>query len=268
MEFLLIILSLVLGASFGSFLNVVIHRLPLKQSIVFPASHCPECGNNIRPYDNIPILSYFILQGKCRHCRTDISIRYLFVEFLTAVCFLVLLILNDYVLDFTLLRNIIFFTTGIAIIFIDFKHYIIPDVISLPLIALGIGFSFITTEPGWQSSLVAASAGFGIFFLIAWLYIKLKNQVGLGGGDVKYMAAIGAFVGISGALFVLFFSSVIALGSYLISTYIGGNKEALSSDTEPKILPYGPFLALATFFYILFGDKVIGSYLGLFTSVL
>jgi len=157
----------VLGACFGSFLNVVIHRLPLKQSIAFPASHCPECKGKIKPYDNIPVLSYFILQGKCRNCEKEIPSRYLFVEVLTAACFLTLLMTNRYVLDFVLLKNIVFFTTGIAIIYIDFKHYIIPDIISIPLIFLGIAFSFITPDPGWQHSLMGAGLGFGIFLLIS-----------------------------------------------------------------------------------------------------
>jgi leader peptidase (prepilin peptidase)/N-methyltransferase len=253
----LIILSLILGASFGSFLNVVIYRLPRRQSIAFPASHCPVCNTKIKPYDNIPVLSYILLGGKCRNCKAHISLQYPLVELLTACSFVALIILNDYLLDLTLLKNLIFFCGSIAIIFIDFKHFIIPDVISLSLIIVGVIFAFFIPEPSWQSSIIGAAVGFTSFYLIAWAFFKIKGQVGLGGGDIKYVTAIGAFIGIIGLGFVVFFSSVIALIYQIL-------RNIKTKEQTPKIIPYGPFLAIAALIYILIGDHIVDWYLNIF----
>lgn len=270
MEYLITLFALVFGAIFGSFLNVIIHRIPLKQSIVFPASHCPHCKNRIKPYDNIPVLSYIILFGKCRNCKTKIPFRYILVELITAISFALLVVSNNFFLDLNLLKNLIFFTTGIAIIFIDIKHFIIPDVISLPLIIVGIIFSFFVNDPGWKSGLSGAVAGFILFYSIAWIYIKLRGEIGLGGGDIKYLTAIGAFVGITGLFFVLFFSSVFALIAYLFSAWNNSKNLLKDSNKElkQKILPYGPFLAGASFLYILTGNEIINLYLNLIYGVL
>ena len=265
MEVILVVFSLILGVSFGSFLNVVIYRVPLKQSIVFPASHCPLCKKPLKHYDNIPILSYLVLGGKCRFCRVNISFRYPLVEVITGLAFLLLLILNDYQLDLILLKNLVFFTCGIAVIFIDFSHHIIPDVISLPLVGLGVLFSFFLPATGdslssWQSSVYGAVLGFIIFFIIAWLYQRVKKQDGLGGGDIKYIAGVGAFVGLGGLLFVLFFSSFFALLGYIFIYLLNHKRDGISE----KGVAFGPFITLAAFLYLLIGESLIDWYMGFY----
>ena len=147
-------------------------------------------------------------------------------------------------LDFNLLKYIIFFAVSLVIIYIDIKRNIIPDVLSIPLIFIGIGFSFITPVPDWKSSVSGAVIGFVIFYVIAWLYTKKTKQIGLGGGDVKYLSAIGAFLGIKGVAFVMFFSSVLALITFTVLLLFKDKRDV-------KVLPYGPFLAVAAFGYIL-----------------
>ena len=151
--------------------------------------------------------------------------------------------LDTYVFDITLLKNVIFIIVSIVIIFIDIKRHIIPDVLSIPLIFIGIGFSFITPIPGWKSSVLGALVGFIIFYLIAWLYTRVTKQIGLGGGDVKYLSGIGAFLGIQGVGFVMFFSSVLALVTFTILLLFKNKRHV-------KILPYAPFLAVAAFGYL------------------
>ena len=148
-------------------------------------------------------------------------------------------------MSFELLRNIVFFSVSIVIIYIDIKRLIIPDYLSLPLIGLGIFFSFYTHEPGWKSSLMGMLVGFAIFYIIAWSYTKATRQIGLGGGDVKYLAGIGAFLGINGVAYVMLISSILALIAYLILRIVKGK-------SFHRVLPYGPFLAIAAFGYIVF----------------
>jgi leader peptidase (prepilin peptidase)/N-methyltransferase len=258
-----------LGACIGSFINVLIHRLPQKQSIVLPASHCPECQTPIKKYDNIPICSYFFLRGKCRSCKTKISPRYVAVEILTAVSFLLLYILNDSTLDLYLLRDLIFFTFGIAIIFIDLQHFIIPDVLSLPLIAIGLLFSVLTSSPGWLSALVGGGAGFLLFYLIALVYFRVKNEMGMGGGDIKYIAAVGTFVGIAGLLFVLFLSAFLALLFHLFLGIIHRKIvetpiEEVSAENQNKIVPFGPFITIAAFLFLFVGNSFVDIYFDMF----
>jgi len=255
------IFAIILGLCIGSFLNVVIYRLPLKKSIVSPGSACPHCNVSISPIDNIPVLSYIFLRGKCRHCGAGISPRYLIVEILTAVGFYLFLYKYDFLLTLGLARDIIFYCVGIAIIFIDIEHFIIPDVLSLPLIVIGMVFSFFIDEPGWVFALSGAIFGFLLFFMISFAYLKLKKEVGLGGGDIKYIAAIGAFVGIWGLLFVLFFSSLVALLYFLVLSIIGFQpiaKKDLPEPINPKALPFAPFLTVATIAFLLVEEWLWG----------
>jgi len=203
---------------------------------------------------------------------------YLLVEVITGLSFLILLILNDYKIDWLLFRNLVFFLCGISVIFIDAKHFIIPDVISLPMIVLGILFSFVVplpfTEslPGWQTSLNGAILGFSVFFAIAWFFKKVKKQDGLGGGDIKYIAGVGAFTGWVGVLFVLFFSSFLALIVYMFSILLGNKQERVNIaenteniDTKQKReIAYGPFITIASFIFLLAGDFIIDWYFGFF----
>jgi leader peptidase (prepilin peptidase)/N-methyltransferase len=266
---LITFLIIFLGAAFGSFINVLIHRLPLKQSIVLPASHCPACKTPLKKYDNIPILSFILLGGKCRSCKVKISSRYVLVEILTAVSFLLLYILNDFTIKLDLLRDMTFFTFGIAIIFIDIQHFIIPDVLSLPLIAIGMVFAVFTDYPGWMSAFVGGGAGFLLFYLIALIYYRLKNEMGMGGGDIKYIAAVGTFVGISGLLFVLFLSAFLALLFHLFMgllqrKIVDTRIEEVSTENQNKIVPFGPFITIAAFLFIIVGKGFVDLYFDLF----
>ena len=177
-----------------------------------------------------------------------------------------ILLKNEYIIDFVLLKNLIFFTASIAIFFIDLKHYIIPDVISLPLIVIGVGFAFLTPEPGWKSAVLGGVVGFSLFYTIAWLYFRYKQVVGLGGGDIKYLAAVGAFVGIVGLPFVLLISSFVAIMAFLAMSILKIKRQEPHIQDVPieqgqNILPYGPFLVLGTFLYLMLGDVLLNLYL-------
>jgi len=269
MEPFIAVLGVVLGLCVGSFLNVCIYRLPRRQSIVKPASHCPQCSTPIRFYDNIPVLSYVILLARCRHCKVRISPLYPVVELLTAFGFFLILYVNKFALDAIFARNIIFFCVGLVIFFIDWQHYIIPDVLSIPLLVVGIGFAFVVETPGWKSALLGAVTGFVLFYLIALIYYWRNKQIGLGGGDVKYIAAIGAFTGFTGVFFTLFISSVIALLYYIFISIIRwqpANISNLPEGIKHKAVPYAPFLTVTAIVYLLYGEELVNMYLGLFYS--
>jgi len=266
MDLVLIFFSVVLGLCIGSFLNVVIFRLPFHKSIAFPGSACPHCNAPISAFDNIPVLSFLFLRGKCRHCGVKISLRYPLIEVLTAIGFFLFLYRHDYMLSLVLARDIIFFCVGLAIIFIDIEHFIIPDVLSIPLLVVGIVFSFIVAEPGWVYALSGAVLGFLLFYGISSVYYLLKKEIGLGGGDIKYIAAIGAFVGVWGILFVLFFSSLIALIFFLAVSVIGYRPKVptdVAEQINARALPFAPFLTIATFLYLLMGERFLDVYLGM-----
>ena len=185
------------GACIGSFLNVVIHRLPRGESIVSPRSRCPGCGRPIRAWENIPIASFIALGGKCAGCGEAISWRYPAVEMLTAAGFGAIFLLDGP--GIPLLRDLLFFSLLIPIAFIDIDHRIIPDELSLGGLAAGILLSFL---PGgdWKGSVAGALLGGGILYATAFLYEKIAGREGMGGGDIKLLAMIGAFTGGAGRL--------------------------------------------------------------------
>jgi leader peptidase (prepilin peptidase)/N-methyltransferase len=244
------------GLVVGSFLNVCIYRLPREISIVRPPSACPVCKEPIRPWDNIPILSYLILGGKCRHCRTRIPLRYPLVEFLNGTAWLVVHWRYGVTPGSVLLMA--FFSAFIVITFIDLDFQIIPDLITLPgaVIAL-LGGILLLDDPfnrglplGWQSSLIGAALGFGLFYLIA-----LLSRGGMGGGDIKMMAMVGALTGWKGVLLTTFIGSLAGsiIGIFLVIFRGKGRKSKV---------PFGPFLALGTVVTILFGQEILRLYLG------
>ena len=198
----------VLGAIIGSFLNVCIYRMPRNESIVRPGSRCPGCGTPIRFYDNIPIVSYLILRGKCRKCGQAISIRYAAVELLTAVLFAVLFWLFG--LSIELAIALVFACLLIVISLIDLEFLIIPDILSLGGLGLGILLSFFRRPDFWIiDALLGVLLGGGILYAIAKLYELVRKAEGMGGGDIKLLAMIGAFCGWKGILFALVSGSVI-----------------------------------------------------------
>lgn len=245
------------GAIVGSFLNVCIHRIPSGQSIVTPPSHCPSCNENVRPYDNIPIVSWLLLGGKCRFCKGRISIRYPLVELLTAL--LTLFLFRQYGFSVEFATLFLFCVALIIITFIDLDHQIIPDGISLPGIPLGFAFSFLLPHVGWKSSLIGILVGGGSLLVVASVYELVTKKEGMGGGDIKLLAMMGAFLGWKAIPFIIFVSSL--LGSVIgISVMIAQKKDSKLA------IPFGPFLAAAAIIYIFFGENIIGWYLNVGTA--
>jgi len=253
------LLLFVVGLSIGSFLNVVIYRLPRNKSVVWPRSCCTSCGKSIPFYLNIPIFSYLLLRGRCKFCGEKISPRYLVIELLSGLAVV------GYFIHFgpTLqaLAATIMTLILIPVFFIDFEHRIIPDVISIPGIVIGFGLSFITTEPGWAGSLLGILLGGGGLLSIGLLGDFLFKKESLGGGDVKLAAMLGAFLGWQKVLFVFIASAGIGLiGAVLIM--------AISRKVrETHQIPFGPFLATAAVIALLFGDSLIALYVDHFLSI-
>ena len=191
--YLMALFSILFGLVLGSFANVCIFRVPLGQSIVRPPSTCPQCGRRIKFYDNIPIVSYILLKGKCRNCRHPISIQYPVVEAFFGL--LSWILLTRYGLSYQYFLFFLF--TGVLVIVsvIDLHHKIIPDILSLPGIAAGFLASFVPGSISWLDSLLGILAGGGALFLIALLFERLTGREGMGGGDVKLLALIGAWMG-------------------------------------------------------------------------
>ena len=233
------------GAMVGSFLNVCIWRIPLEQSIVFPASHCPVCSHAIRFYDNVPVLSYLILKGRCRDCHERISPRYPLIEALTG--FLAFLLFWKYGLSIQLLCAFLFTASLIVVTFIDIDYQIIPDVITLPGIPLCFFAAvFVMGVPFWES-LFGIIGGGGILYAFAIGYERLKKQEGIGGGDIKFLAMLGAFWGWKSLFFILLVSSCVGalIGIFLVLRFGRDMKYAL---------PFGPFLVLGAVSYFFFGE--------------
>jgi len=245
----------VFGAAIGSFLNVVILRLPESKSIIYPSSSCPECGHPIRPYDNIPIIGFFLLHGRCRDCGSRISWRYPFIEFLTACLCLGLYLRLGLTPEFGVF--LVFCSAMLAIFCIDLDHMIIPDIISLTGIVLGIAVASAGYISGmdWRFSLLGAGLGVAALYVPALVYEKLRGIEGLGGGDVKLLAMIGAFTGPYGVIFVLFCASLVGSIGALVSMSV----RRIESTTP---IPFGPFLTAAAVFYVFAGREIIDYFFG------
>ncbi|HEY6007554.1 MAG TPA: prepilin peptidase [Geobacteraceae bacterium] len=248
------IFAFVVGAVVGSFLNVCIWRLPRHESIVFPASHCPNCNYKIPFYDNIPLLSYLILGGRCRGCRTRISPQYPLVELINGLLTLALFLKFGPGLTFLVL--FVFVSALVAITFIDLEHQIIPDVISLPGIPLGIAVSFFLPWLGWKNSLLGILLGGGSLLVVAYAYEFFTKNEGMGGGDVKLLAMMGAFLGWRSVPFIIFAAS-------LAGSVIGLTVMAIQKKDSKLPIPFGPFLAFGALLYIFYGRQIITWYFGL-----
>jgi leader peptidase (prepilin peptidase)/N-methyltransferase len=242
----------IMGACIGSFLNVCIFRIPNKKSIVFPGSFCPVCKKDIPFYCNIPVLSYLFLRGRCLHCKTRISARYPLIEILTGM--VPVFLFFKFGITPSLFFWFVFICVLIVISFIDFDHQIIPDIISIPGIFIFATSAFFIPEMTFKSVLMGILTGGGILYAIAFLYYKLKKAQGMGGGDIKLLAMIGAATGIKGVLFTLFTGSF--LGTFAgIATLVfvkGGNGRLK--------IPFGPYLSCGAILYIFFGEGLIHWY--------
>jgi leader peptidase (prepilin peptidase)/N-methyltransferase len=248
-------ITFIFGICIGSFLNVCIYRLPNAKSIVFPPSACPECRRPIRFYDNIPILSYIFLKGKCRSCQAKISIRYPLVE-LMAGLFAVATYLK-FGLRFEALITYCFLASLIVVIYIDIDHWIIPDSITLPGIPIGFAASFLVEGIHYTDSALGILIGGGTLWLVAYGYQLLMKKEGMGGGDIKLLAMIGAFIGWKGVLLTIFLSSV-------IGTLANIPGMLLSRKFFNYKLPFGPFIAIAAMLDVFFGEKIIALYVNAF----
>lgn len=248
----------IFGAVVGSFLNVCIYRIPNEESIAFPASHCPKCNKPIRGYDNIPILSYILLGGKCRACKSSISMRYPLVELISALFATALFF--KFGLAPELAVYYIFICALIVITFIDIDHYIIPDVISIPMLIIGIVLSIFNDKTGlivgFKSSLLGVIAGAGFLLLVAGAYYLIKKKEGMGMGDVKLLGMLGAFLGLKSIFFIVFLSSI-------LGALYGVPYAMLAKKDSSQPIPFGPFLAAAGVIYLFYGEAVIGWYLNL-----
>jgi leader peptidase (prepilin peptidase)/N-methyltransferase len=243
-----------LGCCVGSFLNVCIYRLPQDLSIVAPRSYCPQCRAPIHGYDNIPLVSYLLLRGKCRNCGARISWRYPFVETLAGGFAVALFV--KYGLGLSFFSCSAFTAALLVITFIDLDHRIIPDLISLPGIGIGFILSFFEPTLSVKESLIGLLAGGGSLYLVAVAYEALTKREGMGGGDVKLLAMIGAWLGWKAVLFTLFFAS-------LSGTVIGGGAMLAQKQGRHYAIPFGPFLAFGALAYLFFGPQLIDWYLNL-----
>lgn len=242
-----------IGAVFGSFLNVCVHRLPRGISVVTPPSSCPRCGERIRPYDNVPVLGWLWLRGKCRHCKNPISVRYPVVEALTAALYLFVVWRTG--LTWSLLPALVFVSAMIVVTLVDYDARIVPDVITLPGTVLGVAFSFLTPLT-LVGSLIGAAAGFVLFLGLAWAYRRLTGVEGLGGGDIKLAAMLGAFLGYQGLFLTIFAAS-------LMGTVVGVSMMFLGRGGRRTALPFGTFLAPAGVAAYFWSHDVIAWYVGL-----
>ncbi len=246
------VISAIFGGLIGSFLNVCICRLPKEESIVWPGSHCPHCQKPIKFYDNIPVFSYFLLRGKCRHCKGPISIQYPLVEGITALGTVFLIMRFGVSLSF--LFYFAFIAALIVVTVIDLYHQIIPDVISLPGIGVGLLASLLIPEITFWNSLFGVLLGGGSLFLVATLYQWIFKREGMGGGDVKLLAMVGAFLGWKAVILTILLSS-------LIGSIAGIVVMVLKGKDFKYAIPFGPFLSLGAVISLFYGENLIRWYL-------
>ncbi len=246
------IVSIIFGAIIGSFLNVCIFRLPKEESIVWPRSHCPHCKNPIEFYDNIPLISYILLKGCCRHCHGAISFQYPLIEGITALVSLILFMKFGPSLSY--LFYFLFVAALIVITVIDLYHQIIPDVISLPGIGVGLIASLMIPQITLFNSLMGTLLGGGSLFLVATIYQWLFKREGMGGGDVKLLAMIGAFLGWKAVILTILLSSLVGSITGIIVMILKGK------DFKYAI-PFGPFLSIGAVVSLFYGENIIRWYL-------
>lgn len=236
--------SFVLGACFGSFANVVIYRWPKEQSIIFPRSRCPNCSSEIKSYQNIPIVSWLFLRGKCANCKTSISVMYPLVELLTGLIFVAIFFTSG--LSWVTLNLMVFTVFAVPCFFIDLKHMYLPDIMTIPGLVLALLISCFSLNPSYIESFAGAFLGGGLLWFLAFTYKKWRGIDGMGGGDIKLLAWIGALHGIYSVPIILFLSSVAGtiVGAYFL-IFKGKNSQTYA-------LPFGPFLIIATYLYYFF----------------
>jgi leader peptidase (prepilin peptidase) / N-methyltransferase len=277
------VLAFAWGAIWGSFANVVIFRLPRNLSVVRPRSQCPACGHPIAGFDNVPVLSYLLLRGRCRHCKAPFSARYLMVELLAGMLSFSTFMLSVYLplaeggapgLVLWQLRFVLCLAL-LVIVFIDLDKWIIPDAIVLPMAAIGVLISVVDPSwlgVSWIAALGSAAGGWALFAGIRWLYLRTRGIEALGLGDAKLLAMVGAWMGPVGLAWCIGAGAVQGLLVAVPMTLMGRKlanselREVHGEDPElgdeddaslmAKHVPFGPFLALAALEYVLLGNHI------------
>ena len=244
----------VLGLIVGSFLNVCIYRLPRGQSINWPGSRCTTCDRALSWYENIPVVSWLVLRGRCRTCHERVSVMYPIVELVTAALFVAGYLIYGWT---PLLAVRLAFACAMVVLFVvDLQHHLLPNVITVPGIVIGFVLSLFL-PPGWQSSLIGLVAGGGVLFAIAEAWYRLRGIEGLGMGDVKMLAMIGAFLGWKLMLLTLVLSS-------FAGSVIGVGVIALGRGSMKSALPFGTFLAVGALTAAVAGDVIVDWYIGFY----
>jgi len=248
----MVVIVALFGLFIGSFLNVCIYRIQKGESIVWPPSHCPKCTKALKPWDNIPVISYLILKGRCRYCFEPISVRYPVVELLSAL--LAVSLLYRFGMGITFLIYYLWACVLLVITFIDLDIQIIPDTLSLGGIVVGLLVVY-WLPVTYKDALIGLMLGGGLLLAIIYGYYFLTKKEGMGGGDVKLLAMIGVFTGWQGVLFTVFASS-------LMGTIVGIPYGLIKKGTLKAAIPFGPFLALGALIYVFWGQYLIDWYIG------
>ncbi len=251
LEALLTVYLVFFGLLVGSYLNVVIHRLPRGLSTVSPRSRCPGCGAAIRARDNLPVVSFLLLKGRCRHCGRPIAWRYPLVELATAGLFVAAFLRFGFTPEAGV--AVLFGCLMIVLATIDLEHYLLPDRITLPSLVAGLALQPFLAEVSLRSALLAASAGGLALFCVSTLWWTLRKEEGMGLGDVKMLAMVGAFLGLTGTAVALFFA-------FLTGAVVGLWLMALSRGGPKTRLPFGTFLAMAAILSLFFGHSLAEAY--------
>ena len=247
------IIVFILGSIWGSFANVCIHRLPIDESIVVKRSYCPDCKSKINWFNNIPLISFLLLGGKCQSCKSGIDKRYFIVELTSVISFLS--IYHFFGLSITSILLAMLSIFFIIIFFIDLKHYIIPNALTFPLMIIGFVKSFdpnlnINLFPNYLNSLIGGILGYLVIWLIILFYKKIKNKEGMGLGDAKLLSAIGFWFGWVSIPFIIFLSSVIAL--IIVTPSLINKSKEMSSQ-----IPFGPYLVIGCVLYLLLFKEIL-----------
>jgi len=251
-------LIILFGLAWGSFLNVVIYRLPLGMNIIRPSSSCPACRKRIRVINNIPVVSFLLLRGKCSYCKTQISFRYPLVEIITPLVFI--LLYSHYSFSLHFFTSCLFATAMILLAFIDLDHQILPDEITLPGLLLSLAYALFRPDLTLRQSLISAVCGAGFLLFIYGAYYLLRRKEGLGMGDVTLMLLIGSYLGLGGTILTLIVSS-------FTGAVVGIIVILLKKKDMQFALPFGTFLAPAAFFSLVWGERILSWYLSLYQNI-
>jgi len=235
----------------------VIYRLPRGKSLAFPPSHCPQCSRPIKYYDNIPVVSYLLLGGRCRHCRARIPVTYFLVELLTPLTLVLLHV--RFGLDLHFFASAVFTSALIVLAFIDYYHQLLPDAVTLPTLLLSLGYGFFRPDLSILQALLGAGVGAGFLLLVYGVYYLLRKKEGMGLGDVTMMLMIGAFLGWKLAFFTLILASLV--GALAGMLFILFRKKDLQ-----YALPFGSFLAPGAYIALIWGQQIIEAYLRMFQT--